>query len=165
MRWSNDMKDLSPKLPVLGLSLAMALAGATSLVQAHSGAKGVVQERMEMMKGMGDAMKAMGPMFKGEAPFDAGVIAEKAAHLAEHARKIPEMTPEGSMDHPSEALPIIWEDWDGYVESAEKLAKEGAELHEVASNGADEAETRAQFLEVSKTCGGCHDNFRKPKDG
>ena len=158
------MKTLSPTIAALGLSLAVAVAGAASLVQAHSGATGVVKERMEMMKGMGDAMKAMGPMFKGEAPFDAAVVAEKAAHLAEHAKKIPEMTPEGSMDHPSEALPIIWEDWDGYVESAEKLAEEGAALQEIASNGADEAKTRAQFIEVSKTCGTCHDKFRKPKD-
>ena len=156
------MKTLSPTIAALGLSLAV--AGAASLVHAHSGAKGVVKERMDMMKGMGDAMKAMGPMFKGEAPFDAAVVAEKAAHLAEHAKKIPEMTPEGSMDHPSEALPIIWEDWDGYVESAEKLAKEGAALQEIASNGADEAAAREKFLAVSKTCGGCHDKFRKPKD-
>ena len=159
---SRDMNP-SPKLTALGLSLAVTVAA--SLVHAHSGAKGIVKERMELMKGMGDAMKVLGPMFKGEAPFDAAVVAEKAAHLAEHARKIPEMTPEGSMEHPSEALPIIWEDWDGYVDSAGKLAEEGAKLHEIASNGADQAETRAQFLEVSKTCGGCHDTFRKPKDG
>ena len=158
------MRHGSPKLTMIGLSLAAGLAGAASLVHAHSGATGIVKERMDMMKGMGDAMKVMGPMFKGEAPFDAALVAEKAAHLAEHARMIPEMTPEGSMDHPSEALPIIWEDWDGYVESAEKLAEEGAELQAIASDGADQAETRAQFLEVSKTCGACHDKFRKPKD-
>jgi cytochrome c556 len=156
------MKNLYPGLTALGLALAA--TGTASLVQAHSGATGVVKERMDMMKGMGDAMKAMGPMFKGEAPFDAALVAEKAAHLAEHARKIPEMTPEGSIEHPSEALPIIWEDWDGNVESAEKLAEEGAELHEVASNGADQAAAREKFLDVSKTCGGCHDKFRKPKD-
>ncbi|MEZ5934095.1 MAG: cytochrome c [Alphaproteobacteria bacterium] len=158
------MKTQFPTIAALGLSLAVGAAGTASRVQAHSSATGVVKERMEMMKGMGEAMKAMGPMFKGETPFDAGVVAEKAAHVAEHARRIPAMTPEGSMDHPSEALPIIWEDWDGYVEHAEKLAKEGAALQEIASNGADEAETRAQFLAVSKTCGGCHDKFRKPKD-
>ena len=61
------MKSVSPKLMALGLSLAVAVGGTTSLVYAHSGAKGMVKERMEMMKGMGDAMKTMGAMFKGEA--------------------------------------------------------------------------------------------------
>lgn len=158
------MIDKASKNLVLGIALMTSLGAVASMAYAHSGATGIVKERMDMMKGMGDAMKAMGPMFKGEAPFDAAVVAEKAAHLAEHARKIPEMTPEGSMDHPSEALPIIWEDWDGYVESAEKLAKEGAALHEIASNGADQTAAREKFLAVSKTCGGCHDKFRKPKD-
>ena len=80
------MKSISPKLMALGLSLAVAAGGTTSLVYAHSGAKGMVKERMEMMKGMGDAMKTMGAMFKGEAPFEPAVVAEKAAFLAKHAK-------------------------------------------------------------------------------
>lgn len=158
------MKSVSPKLMALSLSLAVAVGGATSLVYAHSGAKGMVKERMEMMKGMGDAMKVMGAMFKGEAPFEPAVVAEKAAFLAEHAKKIPDMTPEGSNDHPSEALPIIWQEWNGYITSANELADEGEKLVDVASNGAELAETRAQFINVSKTCGTCHDRFRKPKE-
>ena len=110
------------------------------------------------------AMKTMGAMFKGEAPFEPAVVAEKAALLAKHAKMIPDMTPEGSNDHPSEALPIIWQEWDGYVTSANKLADEGEKLVDVASNGAELAETRAQFINVSKTCGTCHDRFRKPKE-
>jgi cytochrome c556 len=164
MTRSHDMTTVYPAVLTLGLSLAVALGGAASMVHAHSGASGVVKERMQLMKGMGDAMKTMGAMFKGEAPFEPDVVAEEAAHLAEHARKIPEVTPAGSIDHPSEALPIIWQDWDGYVESAEMLAERGTVLVEIASNGADPKETRAQFLEVSKTCGTCHDKFRRPKD-
>ena len=158
------MRDLTPKLMVIGLSLAVAVGGTASLVYAHSGAKGMVKERMEMMKGMGDAMKTMGAMFKGEAPFEPAVVAKKAALLAKHAKMIPDMTPEGSNDDPSEALPIIWQEWDGYVTSANKLADEGEKLVGVASNGAELAETRAQFINVSKTCGTCHDRFRKPKE-
>ena len=158
------MESVSPKLIALSLSLAVAAGGTTSLVYAHSGAKGMVKECMEMMKGMGDAMKTMGAMFKGEAPFEPAVVAEKAALLAKHAKMIADMTPEGSNDHPSEALPIIWQEWDDYVASATKLADEGEKLVDVASNGAELAETRAQFINVSKTCGTCHDRFRKPKE-
>jgi len=156
------MKSVSPKLMALGLSLAV--AGTAPLVYAHSGATGVMKERMEMMKGMGDAMKTMGAMFKGQADYDPAVIAEKAAYLADHANDIPELTPEDSNDHPSEALPIIWQEWDGYVESSELLATEGAKLVDIANNGAEERAAKIQFAKVSKTCGTCHEKYRKPKD-
>ncbi len=157
------MKSISPKLMALGLSLAVAVGGTTSLVYAHSGAMGVVKERMELMKGMGDAMKTMGAMFKGQADYDSAVVAEKAAYLADHANKIPDLTPEGSNENPSEALPIIWQEWDGYVESSELLGTEGAKLVEIANNGAEERAAKIQFAKVSKTCGTCHEKFRKPK--
>ncbi len=158
------MKRVSPKLMALGLSLAVAVGGTTSLVYAHSGAMGVMKERMEMMKGMGDAMKTMGAMFKGQADYDPAIVAEKAAYLADHASKIPDLTPEGSGEDPSEALPIIWQEWDGYVESSELLATEGAKLVDIANNGAEERAAKVQFAKVSKTCGTCHEKYRKPKD-
>ena len=158
------VRRITPKLLTLGLFLAVVQNGATSLVHAHSGAKGVVKERMDMMKGMGDAMKAMGAMFKGEAPFEPGVLAEQAALLAKHAKQIPTVTPKGSDDHPSEALPIIWLEWEDYVLSADELVKGSENLVNAAKSGASLAETRAQFVDVSKTCGRCHDRFRKPKE-
>ena len=147
-----------------GPMLALFIGSIASMAEAHDGANGVTKERMDLMKGMADAMKSMGPMFKGEAPLDHDVVAEKAHHLSNHAKEIPELTPEGSNEHPSDALPIIWEDWDGYVENAEALAEEGAKLVEIAENGANLDEARTQFAEVGKTCSTCHDTFRKPKD-
>lgn len=149
---------------IASLAVALAVAGGASLVDAHGGAKGVVKERMDLMKGMADAMKVMGPMFKGEAPFQPEIVAEKAAYLAEHADKIPHLTPEGSNEHPSEALPAIWQDWDRYVAGAKLMGEEGAKLAAIAENGANLDETRAQFVKFSKTCGTCHDDFRKPKE-
>jgi cytochrome c556 len=148
----------------MAIGLSLALAGGSTLVYAHSGAHGVMKERMELMKGMGDAMKTMGAMFKGQAPYDPAVLAEKAAYLADHANKIPDLTPEGSNEHPSEALPIIWQEWDGYVESADLLAAEGGKLVDIASNGAEERAAKIQFAKVSKTCGTCHEKYRKPTD-
>ncbi|MEM7043411.1 MAG: cytochrome c [Pseudomonadota bacterium] len=141
----------------------IAVGAPASWVTAHVGATGIVKERMDVMKGMAEAMKVMGAMVKGEAPFEPAVIADKAGYLAEHANRIPEMTPEGSNDHPSEALPAIWQSWDDYVADADELAIEGAKLVEIATNGADEAAMKAQYLKVGKTCGTCHDRFRKPK--
>lgn len=147
-----------------GFALALAIAGVSSLGFAHGGAKGVVKERMDLMKDMADSMKVMGAMFKGETAFDPAVVAEKASFLADHAPMIAKMTPEGSNDHPSEALPIIWQAWDDYVADADALAEEGAKLVEIANNGADQAAVRAQYVKLGKTCGTCHDRFRKPKE-
>ncbi|MEL6962176.1 MAG: cytochrome c [Pseudomonadota bacterium] len=149
---------------VTGLALALVIGGASSLVFAHGGAKGVVKERMDLMKDMADSMKVMGAMVKGETAFDPGLVAEKAGFLADHAPMIPDMTPEGSNDHPSEALPIIWQAWDDYVADADALAAEGAKLVEIATTGADEAAMRTQYVKLGKTCGTCHDRFRKPKE-
>ncbi len=158
------MKRAKYHMMLVSLSLILIGSSVASPVYAHSGAKGVVKERMALMKGLADAMKVMGPMFKGEASFAPDVVADQARLLVDYANKIPELTPTGSNEHPSEALPAIWQGWDGYVAGAEQLAKEARGLIDVASNGADQAEARAQYVKVGKTCGTCHDRFRKPKE-
>ena len=158
------MRVFSSSAAAVCLTLALTLAGTATWVSAHSGATGVTKERMDLMKDMADSMKVMGAMFKGQTAFDPAVVAQKAGLLAEHARKIPEMTPEGSNDHPSEALPIIWQEWDDYVADADVMAAEGEKLAEIAKNGADQAVAREQYVKLGKTCGTCHDRFRKPKE-
>ena len=158
------MRGQTSRVTLALLSALLVSGGMTSWVYAHSGAEGVTKERMDMMKGMADAMKTMGAMFKGEAPLEPAVIAEKAGALARHAEMIPDMTPEGSGHPPSEALPIIWQDWDGYVADAIDLAAEGSKLVKIADNGADPDAMRAQYVTVGKTCGACHDRFRKPEE-
>ena len=148
----------------MAAAVVVGIGAAASLAYAHGGAQGVTKERMELMKGMGDAMKVMAAMFKQQAPYQADVVAEKAALLAEDAPKIPDLTPEGSNEKPSEALPIIWEDWDTFVEQTNRLEVESSKLAEIASNGGDEREVKIQFVKVSKSCGACHERFRKPKE-
>ncbi len=101
---------------------------AKSWVLARSGATGVTKERMDLMKDMADAMKAMGMIFKGEAPFTPATVAKEAGFLADHAMMIPNLTPPGSGDHPSEMLPIVWRAWDDYVQSACVVCGTGRDL-------------------------------------
>ncbi|MGI9508790.1 MAG: c-type cytochrome [Geminicoccaceae bacterium] len=158
------VKTTFPRIFALSLMTLVGVGGATSLVLAHSGATGVTKDRMDLMQDMADAMKIMGAMFKGETPFAPAIVAEKANLLADHAKTIPDMTPEGSNNHPSEALPIIWQDWGDYVQSAEGLAEASAELVVIANDGADETEARVQYVKLGKACGTCHDRFRTPKE-
>lgn len=157
------MKTIARRKILTCLMFLLVISSTLSVVDAHSDAEGVVKERMTLMEDLADAMKAMGVMFKGEAVFEAAIVTDKAGLLVDHANKIPIMTPEGSNNHPSEALPLIWEAWDGYVASAKELAEASAKLADMAENDAGETETKLQYLKVRETCGSCHDRFRKPK--
>ena len=52
---------------------------------AHSGATGVVKERMQLMKDIARDTKALGLAFKGTTPYDPVEIAAAAERISEHA--------------------------------------------------------------------------------
>jgi len=128
---------------------------------AHSGAKGVVKDRMDLMKDIAGQMKIVAGMIKGEAQFDAGVVSRAAMAIASHADEIPQYFPEGSLEVPSEALPDIWKDWDTFLELTDDFQEKAIALSESALSAADAAAMRPQFLELGKTCSSCHQEFRK----
>ena len=84
----------------------------TGTLSGHSGATGIVKERMDSMKAMGDANEVIGDMVKRKLPFDAAEIENLADDLRQHAARIPELFPdtkhsrEGSA---TEAKPKIWD--------------------------------------------------------
>lgn len=157
---------MTPYARALAFSCCSVLAVVAAIPggSAHTGASGVMKERMDLMKNMADAMKVMGAMFKNEVRFEPAVVAEQATFLEDHAASILETTPEGSNHHPSEALPVIWLKWSDYVASADDLAAESAKLAAIAGSGADQDAARDQYVRLGKTCGSCHDRFRKPKE-
>lgn len=148
----------------LAVIALLTLTVSSSLLEAHSGAKGVVKERMEAMKSMGQAMKGLGAMFKGEASYDPTRALDHATTIHDHSPMIVEQFPEGSDHPPSEALPAIWLDGAGFEAAAAVLRSESMKLIAIFENGADEKEALTQLTRVGKACGDCHDRFRKPED-
>lgn len=130
-------------------------------VQAHKGAKGIVKERMMSMKSMGDGMKAIAVMVTGKAPYDATKTRSVAAEIQNHASGILKQFPKGSIKGPSEALPAIWKDWDGFKGHADALARLAGQLADSADSG--KAAALGLFARMGKTCSGCHDDYRKKK--
>ena len=107
-----------------------ALVVLSAMALAHSGATGVVKERMDAMKSMGDAIKRIKPMMSGEAAYNADVVRQAAQRIATEAGEaMTRKFPEGSTDHPSEALPRTWQEWERFKALADQL--------EVAANGLD----------------------------
>jgi cytochrome c556 len=107
----------------------------TSFAFAHEGATGVIKERMDLMKGQQKQMKLIGEMAKGKKKFDAPKAAAAARDLSKSTQKIPDLFPEGSNGHPSEALDAVWKEWDrfkGDAHDAETVADAPAKALEAS---------------------------------
>lgn len=130
---------------------------------AHKGAMGVVKERMDMMDEIGDNMKDIKAMIQRKQPFDAAKMARHAESIRTASMHIKQVFPEGSLNHPSEALPSIWKDWDQFSSLADQLIVEAEKLREVTESE-DQQVIMKQFARVGKTCRSCHTDFRKKKD-
>ncbi|PWR02420.1 cytochrome C [Meridianimarinicoccus roseus] len=116
------------------IALASVIAGAAAL--AHTGATGVVLERMEGMKAMGDAVQAVAPMMRGEREYDADALRRAAETIEAHSgNAMTDLFPEGSNGDPSEARDRIWTDWDSFVSLAEQLEVAARGLATAADNG------------------------------
>ncbi len=125
---------------------------------AHSGATGIVKKRMDVMKDVGAVMKELGAMGKGDASFDATVVARRAGDLKAHAAGMPALFPEGSIHGPSEALPQIWKNFEGFSRIASDLESAATALSSVE----DATALPAALGAAGKTCKACHSDYRKP---
>ena len=135
------------------VALFLLLALATSYALAHEGATGVVKERMDLMKGQAKQMKLIGDMAKGKKKFDAAKAAAAAHDLGATTKKIPELFPEGSNKHPSEALDAVWKEWDRFkgdahdAEACSACARSGASSFRPGlEGGVQEDDRRLQSL-------------------
>lgn len=115
-------------------AIAIGTTGVAAL--AHSGATGVVLERMQGMSAMAKTLKTLSPMMRGQVPYDADVVRREADAMIGHAgEQMTRLFPEGSGGGVSKALPSVWDDGEEFAALAEDLrtAAEGLKLS--AGNG------------------------------
>ena len=142
------------------------VATAAGLAMAHSGATGIVKERMDHMGQIGKATKAIGQMLQGKTAYDAEVLEAYAREIAAAGgSKMTAMFPEGSIQGPSEARPEIWSDWDRFAGSAQELTRTASALADGAGNERDAGPMAPEtlFAVMAGTCKSCHQNFRIKK--
>jgi cytochrome c556 len=139
--------------------VALGLANPLSL-SAHGKATGIVKERMDMMKVMDKQMRSMTAMMKGKVTFNADKISEHAESIRLASPQLPALFPVGSLHKPTEALPVIWEQWAQFSALTEKMEKEAAALQALTDRG-DQEQMSLQFAKLEKTCNVCHTDFRK----
>ncbi len=164
-------------------ALAIGITVATP-VSAHQGATGIVKERMDQMDIMKKSMKSMAAMFKGKTAYDADAVRKHSQTIAKHSdTTLTKLFPEGSLQHASEAKPVIWQKWDKF----EFLSSELKRISEALESTADIRESDnsnatmsmsmdtamadtgsgdsadSLFRELADTCSSCHTTFRKKK--
>ncbi len=148
-----------------GMRTIMAGAGVAALLAAGVAAMAqtapadIIKQRQEVMKANGAAAKTLADMMKGEKPYSQDAAHQAAVTINGNSKKIPSMFPPGSGSEAgvkTGALPAIWQNKADFDAKAKKLDEESAKL--AAAN--DEAAVKAQFGNVGKACGGCHETYR-----
>ena len=118
----------------IATAVAATLVGVAAL--AHTGATGVVMERMMGMSAMRDAMAALAPIMQGAAPYDARVVQENAARILEHAgNNMTSLFPEDGDNAASFVKPELWEQWEDFDRMAGELRQYAEGLAASAPNG------------------------------
>ena len=137
------------------LSLVL-IAVPAPFVFAHSGATGIVKERMDMFKKNQDNLKAIKSNIRSE---NYGSIVKLADEIRDWAVKMPDYFPEGSNEKPSEASPTIWADFDGFKNAAIKNEAAAKQLIDAAKSEDQKAVING-FKAVAASCKSCHQSYK-----
>jgi len=98
---------------------------------------------------------------KGALPYDPEQVAKSAAIIEGNSGEtFTALFPEGSNEHPSEALSDIWDDWSKFSGLANELNSKAADLRTVATNGGSEDDFKAALGQMMQTCKSCHSDFK-----
>jgi len=143
-----------PKL-ITALTLALSTAIATTAL-AHTGATGIVKERMDGFKAAKKSMKTLKGAVRSA---DFATIAGEAEALNLWFNQLDNYFPQGSNPKPSEALDLIWEEYDRFSSHGQDSANASAALLRAANEG-DEDLAREAFSELAASCKACHDDYR-----
>jgi cytochrome c556 len=139
------------------LVTALALScGFSVLAYAHSGATGIVKERMDFFTQNKDNLKAIKTHFRNG---DLDAIVPLAKQIRDWAEKMPAYFPAGSDGKPSEASPQIWSDFSGFERAADANYQAANQLVLAAKAGDSEAAINA-FKATATTCKSCHKSYR-----
>lgn len=150
------------QIEVLQVSLiCVALSAGAAL--AHTGATGVVKQRMEMMGDIAAQMKTIARVLNGQDQFNPSPVATSAKRIAEHAEMFEEMFPEGTTSSPSEALPEIWINWDEFEQQADAMKSSALALATAAETAGGPLDIKKPFRQLGMSCKSCHQDFRQKK--
>lgn len=119
--------------------------------------KDAIEYRQKVYSAIGAQMGAMGAVLKGKVPHtdDLPVL---AAGLSNLAGLLPDLFPEGSGRGDTEALSIIWDEYDDFMQHMSDMRVAADALALV--DASDKRSFGQAFQKLGGTCKACHDKFK-----
>ena len=150
-------------LRLVALFAAGLVLGVPAALQAgDADATGTIRYRQTLMEGIGSDMGAISAILKYELPIPASIEGH-ALSMAALAEIVPAAFKAKVVDGPTDSKADIWSDAEAFQKACDDFIIATSELVEVSAGG-DAAAIGTQLQAVGKTCGGCHKQFRKPKE-
>ena len=126
-----------------------------------------VAARQAAMKLYSFYLGQLGAMAKGEADYDAAVATNAAASLnalanLDGSKMWPPGSDNATLGEATRALPAIWATYPAVVEKSKAFKTAAAAMADAAGGGLEALQ--GAIGPVGKSCGGCHEDFRQPKE-
>jgi len=137
-------------------AVAVTLVGAIG-VGASMAQNDPIKQRQTLMKANGASMKAIKAVVDAKGP--AAGIAPEAAKIARDVKAAAAHFPAGSDKGDTKASPDIWKNLDDFKKLDEAAAAAASKLEASAKKG-DITVAAADFGELGKSCGACHQKYR-----
>ena len=143
-------------------SLVVATASMAQPASSEKHAAYATELRQSVFKLLGSNMGPLGAMAKGKIPVDAEVVEKNAQRINQLSLMIGDYsrTDTSKFSVETEALAKVWQEGDHYAKDIAKLTDASAALI-VAAQSNDAGAIKKAIGGVGKTCGGCHDDFKK----
>jgi len=121
----------------------------------------ILTYRQKLMKSNAMHMSMIGDIIKNNLPFKKQIV-NHANVIALNSRAMAKAWEKKIIRGRTDSKPEIWSDWEMYKKKAEMTANEAANLADLVDSG-DMSAAMAQVRTLGRTCGGCHEYYRKPK--
>jgi cytochrome c556 len=121
-----------------------------------------ISTRQEAMKGQGGAARTLTQMVRGEQPWNQQAAVTALTTINTTAKNIPDLFKENvaaPAGVKNDALPAIWANKADFDAKAKALEEASGKVLQLAQAG-NEAEVKAQFPTIGRSCGGCHETYR-----
>ncbi len=159
------MRGIEMRQAILVFVFAVVFAAAVAILFwsaafAHSGATGIVKQRMDAMKSVAASMKAIAKADWSQPASARVTIATEARAISRHAAQIVILFPEGSGQHPTEASDAIWSDAEGFAAEAEAMKRAASNLAKTAATLSNSEDVAPHLQSLGQTCKSCHADYR-----
>jgi cytochrome c556 len=142
-------------IAVAGLVGALAVGPA---IVASAAGEDPIAERKENRKAVRDQFALIKAVVDKSGP--AADVVAPSRKIVELEAAFVKLFPAGSDKGDTKALPIIWTDFKGFEAAGAGLSTQATKMADLGAGGKSADEIKAQYAEMGKACGTCHNTYR-----